>query len=44
MNDKLVAVYISVDTRESLRLIGNKGDTYNDVITDLVTMYMYRDK
>ena len=37
-------VRISKDARESLKEIGNMGDTYSDVIENLVYMYKYRDK
>jgi predicted CopG family antitoxin len=35
------SIRIDVDVRESLKEIGNKGDSYNDVICSLVAMYKY---
>ena len=38
-DDKRVAIYVSVYVRETLKSIGNKGDTYNDIIDNLIYMY-----
>ena len=40
----MATISIDVETREALKELGKMGDTYNDVITDLITMYKYSEK
>ena len=37
----MTQIRITVETRESIKSIGNMGDTYDDVIMNLITMYKF---
>lgn len=39
----MATISIYIETREALKEIGKMGDTYNDVIMNLITMYKYSD-
>jgi len=37
--NKIVLIKVKLKTRDKLKAIGKKGDTYDDVITLLLAMY-----
>lgn len=42
MSKKNATIRISIDTRDNLRPLGQKGDTYDQIIQDLIIFYLTR--